>query len=53
MCTFGFEPGMIDYRTVVVTVIFLECVLIAAVASEVRPRLHRAPRKHCPSKAPP
>jgi hypothetical protein len=29
MRTFGFEPGMIDYRTVVVTVIFLGCVLIA------------------------
>ena len=37
MCTFEFEPGMIDYRTVVVTVIVLGCVLVAAVAMEVRP----------------
>jgi hypothetical protein len=52
MCTFEFEPGMIDYRTVVVTVIVLGCVLVAAVAMEVRPRTHCAPRKHCASKAP-
>jgi CBS-domain-containing membrane protein len=40
MSTFGFEPSMIDYRTVVVTVILLACALIAAVAIEIRSRLH-------------